>query len=87
MQANIASGLVKSVSMEDHVVPSLFAYYETLPGWVRNDPFIRNVVMAFEHHKPNMPIDQKELALNFACSLIRPLEGTFKEVVVELINS
>ena len=68
-------------------MPSLFAYYETLPGWVRNDPFIRNVVMAFEHHKPNMPIEQKELALNFACSLIRPLEGTFKEVVVELINS
>lgn len=83
----IQSGLVKVPSLENHVVPSLFAYYETLPSWVRNDPYIRNVVMAFEHHKPNVPIEQKELALNFACSLIRPIEGTFREVVVDLINS
>lgn len=36
--------------------PSLFAYYETLPKWARDHPAVRNVVMAFEYHKPTLDI-------------------------------
>jgi hypothetical protein len=40
--------------------PSLFAYYYTLPKWARDDPFVKNVVMAFEYHKPHLSIRDKE---------------------------
>ena len=30
-----------------------------------------------------MDIRQKELAMNFACSLLRPIEGRLKDVIVE----
>lgn len=30
--------------------PSLWAYYNTLPKWLRDHPVIRNVLMAFEYH-------------------------------------
>jgi hypothetical protein len=36
--------------------PSLFAYYETLPKWARDHPAVRNVLMAFEFHKPTLDI-------------------------------
>jgi hypothetical protein len=36
--------------------PSLWAYYETLPQWARDHPAVRNVLMAFEYHKPTLEI-------------------------------
>ena len=36
--------------------PSLWSYYETLPKWARDNPGVRNVMMAFEYHKPTMDI-------------------------------
>jgi len=30
--------------------PSLWAYYYSLPKWARDDPIVRNVMMAFEYH-------------------------------------
>lgn len=40
--------------------PTLMTYYETLPSWARKDPIVRNVFMAFEHHKGDLDIRQKE---------------------------
>jgi hypothetical protein len=54
--------------------PSLWAYYETLPKWARDHPAIRNVMIAFEYHKPTLNIRQKELAMNYAMSFIRPID-------------
>ena len=67
--------------------PSLWAYYETLPKWCRDHPLIRNVLMAFEYHKPGMPFRQKELALNFACSFIRPIDPMLESVIIEVATS
>lgn len=54
--------------------PSLFAYYETLPQWARDYPPVRDVLMAFEYHKPTLDIRQKEIAMNYALSFIRPID-------------
>lgn len=43
--------------------------------------------MAFEYHKPGLDIRDKELALNFACSLLRPIDDTLREVIVSLMTS
>ena len=67
--------------------PSLWTYYETLPRWARNDPVVRNVVMAFEYHQPHLGIRQKEDALNMACSFLRPIEPTLKKVLADAILS
>ena len=68
---------------QEEYPPSLWAYYSTLPAWCRDHPIIRNILFAFEYHKPRMDIRQKELAMNFACSLLRPIEGRLKDVIVE----
>lgn len=67
--------------------PSLWAYYSTLPSWARNDPIVRNVVMAYEYHKPSMDIRAKEDALNLACSFLRPIDTTLKDVLVQACAS
>jgi len=45
---------------------------------------VRNVLYAFEYHKPHMDIRQKELAMNMICSYLRPVEGRLKDVIVEV---
>ncbi len=67
--------------------PSLFAYYETLPQWARDHPAICNVVMAFEYHKPTVDIRQKEIAMNYAMSFIRPIDSELENVIIEIATS
>jgi len=43
--------------------------------------------MAFEYHKPNLDIRDKELALNYACSFIRPIDKQLEEVIIEVASS
>lgn len=43
--------------------------------------------MAFEYHHPTMNIRDKELAMNYACSFIRPIDKDFEDVIVELASS
>jgi hypothetical protein len=73
--------------MNDVNPPSLFAYYETLPQWARDHPAVRNVVMAFEYHKPTMDIRQKEIAMNYAMSYIRPIDAELESVIIEVATS
>lgn len=67
--------------------PSLFAYYETLPKWARDHPAVRNVLMAFEFHKPTLDIRQKELAMNYAMSYIRPIDPQMEDIIIEVATS
>jgi hypothetical protein len=67
--------------------PSLFAYYETLPKWARDHSAVRNVLMAFEYHKPTLDIRQKEIAMNYAMSFIRPIDKDLEDVIVEVATS
>lgn len=67
--------------------PSLFAYYETLPKWARDHPAVRNVLMAFEYHQPTVDIRQKEIAMNYAMSFIRPIDKELEDVIIEVANS
>ncbi len=55
-------------------LPSLWAYFETLPQWARDHPCIRDIFMGFEYHKPQVSMRNKEVALNFASSLILPMD-------------
>lgn len=72
---NIKLGKVKIPNfVEDINPPSLWTYYYTLPSWVRNEPIIKNVMIAYEYHQPAMDIRAKENALNLACSFFRPIE-------------
>lgn len=70
-----------------HNPPTLWTYYSTLPSWARNDPVVRNVMMACEYHQPLMSIRQKENALNLACSFLRPMDPTLKLVIADAILS
>lgn len=67
--------------------PSLWTYYYTLPKWLRDHPAIRNVLMTFEYHKPTLNIRDKELALNYACSFIKPIDKNLEDVIIEVATS
>lgn len=43
--------------------------------------------MACEYHQPLMSIRQKENALNLACSFLRPMDPTLKEVIADAMLS
>lgn len=73
--------------METINPPSLFAYYSTMPAWCRDHPLVRNVLMAFEYHKPGMVHKDKELAMNLACSFIRPIHKSLEDVIIEVATS
>ena len=40
--------------------PSLWTYYYTLPKWARDDPIVKNVMMAMEYKQPGVDIRAKE---------------------------
>lgn len=67
--------------------PSLWAYYSTLPAWCRNHSIVRSILFAFEYHKPELTLRDKELAMNLACSYLRPIEGRLKEVIIQAAQS
>jgi hypothetical protein len=84
----MADGTLKVPNfMRDINPPSLWAYYNTLPQWLRDHPAIKNVVIAFEYHKPTMNIRDKELALNYVCSFIKPIDKDLENVIVEIASS
>ena len=58
-----------------------------MPQWARDHPSIRNVLMAFEYHKPTLDIRQKELTMNLAMSFIRPIDKQLEEVIIEVASS
>lgn len=71
--------LVKSQSVlggydyQEHMPGMLWAYYSLLPDYARNNPIVRNSYIALEHHQPRMTLEQKQVALNLACSLVMPI--------------
>lgn len=67
--------------------PSLWAYYYTLPKWAREDPIVKNVMMAMEYHQPGVNIRTKEAMLNYACSFLRPIGDDMKEIIVQMATS
>ncbi|CDW89254.1 UNKNOWN [Stylonychia lemnae] len=67
--------------------PSLWAYYQTLPRWARDHPGVRNVMMAYEYTKPNMDIRNKEIAMNYAVSFIRPIDKQLEDVIIDIALS
>ena len=84
MYAKLASGQIEVPNFIKEInPPSLWTYYYTLPKWARDDPIIRNVVMAMEYRQPGVDIRAKEQLLNFACSFLRPIDPILREVIVE----
>lgn len=67
--------------------PTLWTYYYTLPKWARDDPVVKNVVMACEYNQPWMPIRAKEQVLNYAMSMLRPIEPLLKQVLTDAMMS
>jgi len=86
--AQIRAGHMKVPNaLEETNTPTLWTYYNTLPKWARDDPIVRNVMMACEYHQPTLTIRQKEDSLNMACSFLRPIEPTLKKVLEDAILS
>lgn len=48
---------------------------------------MRQTLFAFEYNKPHLDIRQKEMGLNFMASMLRPVEGRFKDVITEVAIS
>lgn len=62
--------------------PSLWAYFNTLPAWCRDNVFIRNVFMAMEYKKPGMTMRNKEVAVNWACAQILPMDELTEKMIL-----
>jgi hypothetical protein len=78
----ISNGTVRVPTWtEDINPPSLFAYHSTLPNWARNNVLITNVLFAMEFHQPRTDIRDKELALNYAASFMRPIDDRLLKVI------
>ena len=43
--------------------------------------------MAYEYHKPSLDIRQKEIALNFAVSFIKPIDKATEGVIIDIALS
>ena len=85
---NVAKGLISVPDIHKTInPPTLWAYYSTLPKWCRYHPAVRHVLFAFEYNKPFMDFKQKEMAMNFMCSQITPIEGRLLEVITEVAQS
>lgn len=67
--------------------PSLWTYFETLPAWCRESSMIRATLFALEYHKPHMDMRQKELAMNYTASMLRPIEGRLRQVLTDAAMS
>lgn len=81
----IASGAVKVPEYSKIInPPTLFAYYSTLPAWCRNHSLVTNALFALEFHQPRVGIRDKELALNFMASYLRPIDGRLLDVIKEV---
>jgi hypothetical protein len=81
----IVSGAVK-VPEYSRIInpPTLLAYYSTLPAWCRNHSLVTNALFALEYHQPRVGIRDKELALNFVASYLRPIDGKLLDVIKEV---
>jgi hypothetical protein len=74
LHKKIANGQVQVPDyMKTSFPPTLFAYFNTLPSFSRDHPAIRSIFMGLEHKQPKIDLQSKELALNYACSLMLPL--------------
>lgn len=58
--------------------PSLFRYYNLLPEICRTHPIIINLVRCLEFSKHEMSLKQKEIALNYACQFVVPMDPSNK---------
>jgi hypothetical protein len=72
---------------KDVKTPSLWAYFYTLPQWVREHPVVRNIFLSLEHHTPRTSMRQKEIGLNLAASLILPLDEEMERMLEVLQKS
>ena len=66
-------------------LPTLRAYFETLPSWCTNNPFIRDVMFGLEKKHLETMVD-KQVALNFACSLFTPIDELSEEILTEMVT-
>lgn len=64
--------------------PTLLTYYLTMPQWLREHAVITNTFYAMEYHQTRTSIRQKELALNFMASFLRPIEGKLLDVIKDV---
>lgn len=62
----------------------MLTYYLTLPKWAREHSLVTNVFYAMEYHQTRMNIRDKELALNFAASFLRPIDKRLMDCVKEV---
>lgn len=64
--------------------PTLLAYYMTMPKWAREHSLITHVFYAMEYHQTRTNIRDKELAMNFAASFLRPIDTMLMNCIKEV---
>lgn len=60
-------------------IPTLWAYFGTLPSWARTHPLIQCVFLVLEFSSQRMSMRQKEKALNFSCTALFPIDHRILE--------
>jgi hypothetical protein len=64
--------------------PTLLTYYLTMPKWAREHSLITHVFYAMEYHQTRTSIRDKELAMNFAASFLRPIDTMLMNCIKEV---
>lgn len=64
--------------------PTLLSYYMTMPKWAREHSLVTHVFYAMEYHQTRTSIRDKELAMNFAASFLRPIDTMLMNCIKEV---
>jgi hypothetical protein len=65
---------MQTIQGQQKVLPTLMRYYNLLPEFARNAPYVRNAVRGLEFYKHSVPLEEKELWLNYVCQFALPRE-------------
>ncbi|EGR33518.1 hypothetical protein IMG5_050700 [Ichthyophthirius multifiliis] len=68
-------------------LPSCYTYYYTLPEFVRNSLFVKNVARVYEYKRHDISHKDKILATNYASKLSLPVDGLIYNVARQMIIS
>lgn len=64
------------------VMPTLYAYYNLLPEQVMHHPIVKTTVRNLEYYKHDMTLQDKYLAVNFACRMTMPMHPLVKIIIM-----
>ncbi|KRX09789.1 hypothetical protein PPERSA_02661 [Pseudocohnilembus persalinus] len=84
MTQNYANGNFEDKKI---VLPTLYAYYYTLPKQLQENVIVKTTVRNLERAKHDMSLQDKHIALNFACKMTMPIHPLVEETLDDILST